>query len=46
MSKLVLPVKRGTFVEYRNGMINLSPVGRSCSQEVRNQFYELDKVRK
>ncbi|KAB7507029.1 Phosphomannomutase 2 [Armadillidium nasatum] len=43
MSKLVLPVKRGTFVEYRNGMINLSPVGRSCSQEVRNQFFELDK---
>ncbi|XP_076442964.1 phosphomannomutase 2-like [Babylonia areolata] len=43
MSKLVLPCKRGTFVEFRNGMINLCPVGRSCSQEERMQFAEYDK---
>jgi hypothetical protein len=22
---------RGTFVEFRNGMINVSPIGRGCS---------------
>ena len=25
-----LPKKRGTFVEYRNGMLNFSPIGRAC----------------
>lgn len=45
MSKLELPVKRGTFIEFRNGMINICPVGRSCSQEERNQFSEYDQVR-
>ncbi|KAK7080854.1 Phosphomannomutase 1 [Halocaridina rubra] len=44
MSDLTLPVKRGTFVEFRNGLINVCPVGRSCSQEERDQFGEYDKV--
>jgi phosphomannomutase len=44
MSKLTLPVKRGTFIEFRNGMINVCPVGRSCSQAERIQFYNYDKV--
>jgi hypothetical protein len=26
-----LTVLRGTFVEFRNGMINVSPIGRGCS---------------
>lgn len=39
---LFLP--RGTFIEFRNGMLNVSPVGRSCSQEERIEFYELDQV--
>lgn len=39
---LFLP--RGTFIEFRNGMLNVSPIGRSCSQEERIEFYELDKV--
>lgn len=26
-----LPLKRGTFIEYRNGMVNISPIGRNCS---------------
>ncbi|CAB05198.3 putative phosphomannomutase [Caenorhabditis elegans] len=43
MSDIQLPVKRGNFVEFRNGMINLSPIGRSCSQEERMQFVEFDK---
>ncbi|EER17772.1 phosphomannomutase, putative [Perkinsus marinus ATCC 50983] len=42
-SEITLPVKRGTFVEYRMGMLNFSPVGRQCSQEERIQFNEYDK---
>ncbi|KAJ7411066.1 Phosphomannomutase 2 [Willisornis vidua] len=43
IAKIKLPKKRGTFIEFRNGMLNVSPIGRSCSQEERLQFYELDK---
>lgn len=43
-SKLILPVKRGTFIEFRNGMINICPVGRSCSQQEREDFFEYDKI--
>nr|XP_033479737.1 phosphomannomutase 2 [Epinephelus lanceolatus] len=46
MAKIILPKKRGTFIEFRNGMLNVSPIGRSCSQEERNEFYELDKKEK
>lgn len=43
MSKLTLPVKRGTFIEFRTGLINVCPVGRSCSQEEREQFEVYDR---
>lgn len=43
LSDVKLPVKRGTFIEFRTGMINVSPVGRSCSREERNQFEAHDK---
>ena len=43
MSKLILPVKRGNFIEFRDGLINVCPVGRSCSQAERDQFAEYDK---
>ncbi|XP_001492938.2 phosphomannomutase 2 isoform X3 [Equus przewalskii] len=43
ISKIKLPKKRGTFIEFRNGMLNVSPIGRSCSQEERIEFHELDK---
>ncbi|XP_075035932.1 phosphomannomutase 2 isoform X1 [Mixophyes fleayi] len=43
IAKLKLPKKRGTFVEFRNGMLNVSPIGRNCNQEERIEFYELDK---
>ena len=46
MSKLVLPVKRGNFIEFRNGLINVCPVGRSCSQSEREQFNAYDKEHK
>lgn len=37
-----IPVKRGTFIEFRNGMLNVSPVGRNCSQEERDAFEKFD----
>nr|CAG4649599.1 EOG090X0BFR [Scapholeberis mucronata]SVE93819.1 EOG090X0BFR [Scapholeberis mucronata] len=43
MSKLRLPVKRGNFIEFRDGLINVCPVGRSCSQQERDQFAAYDK---
>ncbi|XP_061181008.1 uncharacterized protein LOC133189623 [Saccostrea echinata] len=43
MSELELPAKRGTFVEFRSSMLNLCPVGRSCSQKERDEFSEFDK---
>jgi phosphomannomutase len=43
LSTVVLPVKRGTFVELRAGMLNISPIGRSCSQEERESFEKYDK---
>lgn len=45
LSKLELPVKRGTFIEFRAGMLNISPIGRNCSQAERDAFEEFDKVR-
>uniref|UniRef100_A0A8D2MFG4 Phosphomannomutase n=1 Tax=Zonotrichia albicollis TaxID=44394 RepID=A0A8D2MFG4_ZONAL len=38
-----LPTRRGTFIEFRNGMLNISPIGRSCTPEERIEFSELDK---
>lgn len=43
MAKLHLPAKRGNFIEFRTGMINVCPVGRSCSQEERNEFVCYDE---
>lgn len=43
MSKIELPAKRGNFVEFRTGLINLCPVGRSCSQAERDQFTLYDQ---
>merc|ERR1719482_1501197 len=39
---LDIPVKRGTFIEFRNGMLNVSPIGRNCSQDERDEFEKLD----
>ena len=35
---------RGTFIEFRNGLINVCPVGRNCTQEERMEFFDYDKV--
>lgn len=37
-----LPVKRGTFIEFRSGMFNISPIGRNCSREERNDYEKFD----
>jgi phosphomannomutase len=42
LSETIIPVKRGNFIELRNGLINISPIGRSCSQEERESFYKYD----
>ena len=44
MAKLELPVKRGTFVEFRNGLINICPPGRSVSKTCVNLHYLLTEV--
>ena len=41
-----IPVKRGTFLEYRNGMMNISPIGRNCSKEERDDFEKYDHEHK
>ncbi len=33
---------RGTFIEFRNGMINVSPVGRNASTAERDEFQAWD----
>ncbi|PNY24519.1 Phosphomannomutase [Tolypocladium capitatum] len=43
IADLDIPIKRGTFVEFRNGMINVSPVGRNASTKERNDFQAYDK---
>ncbi|CAM9726705.1 unnamed protein product [Ectocarpus sp. 4 AP-2014] len=46
MSGIDIPVKRGTFIEFRTGMLNISPVGRNCSQEERDAFEQYDHEHK
>lgn len=43
IADLDIPIKRGTFIEFRNGMMNVSPIGRNCSQEERDEFEKYDK---
>ncbi|KIM44858.1 hypothetical protein M413DRAFT_442829 [Hebeloma cylindrosporum] len=42
LADLDIPIKRGTFVEYRNGMVNISPIGRNASIQERIDFEILD----
>lgn len=44
IADLDIPIKRGTFVEFRMGMLNVSPIGRNCSQEERVEFERYDKI--
>lgn len=42
IADLDIPVKRGTFVEFRNGMVNVSPVGRNASTKERDEYQRFD----
>jgi phosphomannomutase len=42
VADLDLPIKRGTFVEFRNGMINVSPIGRNASVQERLDYEKFD----
>ena len=42
IADLDIPVQRGTFIELRNGMFNVSPIGRNCSQAERDEFEKFD----
>ncbi|KAI0031278.1 eukaryotic phosphomannomutase [Vararia minispora EC-137] len=44
VADLDVPIKRGTFVEFRRGMINVSPMGRNASIQERLDFEAYDKV--
>jgi phosphomannomutase len=46
LSDVDLPVKRGTFIEFRSGMFNVSPIGRNCSREERNDYETFDLANK
>lgn len=46
LSDIDIPIRRGTFIEFRNGMINVSPVGRNASTQERNEFEAFDKEHK
>lgn len=46
LAQVDIPVKRGTFIEFRKGMLNVSPVGRNCSQEERDAFEQYDNIHK
>ncbi|TFK25602.1 phosphomannomutase [Coprinopsis marcescibilis] len=37
-----IPIKRGTFIEYRNGMINVSPIGRNATIQERIDYEKYD----
>ena len=42
IADLDIPIKRGTFIELRNGVLNVSPIGRNCTQEERDTFHEFN----
>ncbi|KAI4202866.1 MAG: hypothetical protein LQ350_002237 [Teloschistes chrysophthalmus] len=44
ISEIDIPVKRGTFVEFRNGMINVSPIGRNATVPERLAFQDHDRI--
>lgn len=46
LSKTDSFIKTGNFIELRHSMINISPIGRSCTREQRNEFFEFDKKEK
>ncbi len=46
IADLDIPIQRGNFIEYRTGLINVSPIGRNCSQKEREEFALYNKENK
>ena len=44
IADLDIPKKRGTFIDFRNAVISVDPLGRNCTQEERMEFVEYDKA--
>ncbi|KAH9852050.1 eukaryotic phosphomannomutase [Lenzites betulinus] len=44
LADIDIPIKRGTFIEFRNGMINVSPIGRNATIQERLDFQAYDKI--
>lgn len=42
IADLEIPKKRGTFIEFRRGLVNISPIGRNASTAERNEYQEYD----
>ena len=42
MTHIARSTQRGTFIEFRSGMFNISPIGRNCSREERNDYEKFD----
>lgn len=40
--RFVSVCQRGTFIEFRSGMLNISPIGRNCSRPERNDYEKYD----
>ncbi|XP_006462069.1 hypothetical protein AGABI2DRAFT_193377 [Agaricus bisporus var. bisporus H97] len=46
LADMDIPIKRGTFIEFRRGMINVSPIGRNATIKERIEFEKLDKEKR
>ncbi|KAI1145137.1 eukaryotic phosphomannomutase [Nemania diffusa] len=44
IADLDIPIKRGTFVELRNGNVNISPIGQGATHAEMEDFEKYDKV--
>ncbi|EIW58767.1 eukaryotic phosphomannomutase [Trametes versicolor FP-101664 SS1] len=44
LADIDIPIKRGTFIEFRNGMINVTPIGRNATIQERLDFQAYDKI--
>jgi phosphomannomutase len=46
MTNYKSPVKTDVFMEIRSGMLNISPIGRKCTQQQRDEFDIWDRQTK
>ncbi|KAJ7634688.1 eukaryotic phosphomannomutase [Roridomyces roridus] len=44
IADLDIPIKRGTFVEFRDGLINICPQGHDTTSEEQARFEEYDRI--